>query len=231
MPSPKVPRNAEGLNQSGNGRGIGVATRHERGVRPPKTAPSKQKDKTIAEVRVRGNYSNNTQTAALIDPEKPLTDLQKSFVRYWASGETILSASIKAGYSDNGTFAYRLVRMPNIIKLYNEEKAKYEEAAQMSRKKVMDMLLESYDTAKTLAEPATMVSAAREIGKMCGYYEPVKVRHEVSIEGKVVVERLNKMSDEDLLKFIEESAKQIAAEPQPQLLEHETDADATEDGQ
>ena len=44
----------------------------------------------------------------------------------------------------------------------------------MTRKKVMDMLLESYDMAKLMAEPASMVSAAREIEKMCGYYAPVE---------------------------------------------------------
>jgi hypothetical protein len=65
-----------------------------------------------------------------------------------------------------------------------------------------------------------MVSAAREIGKMCGYYEPVKIKHEVSIEGKVVVERLNNMSDQDLLAFIAENARQIQSQA-PELLEHD----------
>jgi phage terminase small subunit len=207
----------DGLNKSGNGRGVGLATKIPRGKR---TGGAPKTNYTALEARSRGFSTATISGASLVDPNKPLTEMQKEFVKHWASGETILSASVKAGYADGGTFAYRLCRMPNIIKLYNREKEKYEEAAQMSRKKVMDMLLESYEAAKLLSEPSSMVSAAREIGKMCGYYEPVKIKHEVSIEGKVVVERLNNMSDQDLLAFIAENARQIQSQA-PELLEHD----------
>jgi phage terminase small subunit len=167
----------------------------------------------VAQARARGIDTGSAARAALVDVDKPLTQLQKAFVKLWASGETILSASIKAGYADGGTYAYRMVRMPNILKLYNEEKLAYEAAANMSRKKVMDMLVEAYDAAKILEEPASMVSAAREIGKMCGYYEPVTIKHQVTHDGKIVTERLNTMDDDQLLEFI---AQQMAAIAQPQ---------------
>lgn len=180
----------------------------------------------IAEVRARGMDTGTLANCALIDPEKPLTQLQKAFVKLWASGETILSASIKAGYADGGTYAYRMARMPNILKLYNEEKRLYEAAGDMSRKKVMDMLLESYDVAKMMTEPSAMVAAAREVGRMCGYYEPVTVRHQVQVEGKIVVERLNSMSDSDLMAFIAQQMQAIQHEPQP---EHHPDVPLLED--
>lgn len=205
MTAPQA-RNADGLNASGNGRGIRTAVANERGKRVPKRGINKNTEVKVVEARARGIDTGTIAGAESIDPDKPLTDLQKAFVYHWAHGETILSASVKAGYVDGGTYAYRLCRMPNIIRLYNQEKAKYEEAAQMSRKKVMDMLLESYEAAKILSEPASMVSAAREIGKMCGYYEPVKVKHEINIEGKLVVDRLSGMSDSELLDFIAQQA-------------------------
>ena len=138
----------------------------------------------------------------LIDVNKELNDKQKTFVKFWAEGESITTASAKAGYNDAATYAYRMTKMPNVLALYSQIKAKYEEAGQMTRKKVMDMLLESYDMAKLLAEPSTMVAAAREVGKMCGYYAPTEVKMKVDVTGNIVVDRLNSMSDAELLKLI-----------------------------
>ena len=140
--------------------------------------------------------------AALIDPDKPLTDMQKLFVKNWAEGESITTASWRAGYTDGGSYGYRMAAMPNIQRAYATEKAAYEEAAQMSRKKVMDMLVKAYDHAELAQEPASMVSAAREIGKMCGYYEPVRHKVDVSVNGTVIHKRMSSMSDSELLALI-----------------------------
>ena len=221
MPSPKRPRGPDGLNVSGNGRGIGLATKPIR----KKRGASANTAVTGLEARARGIDTSTYEGAMQISPDKPLTEMQKKFVRLWASGETIPAASAKAGYCDGAAYAYRLVRMPNVLALYDVEKRLYEEAAGMSRKKVMDMLIESYDVAKMLSEPASMVSAAREIGRMCGYYEPVRVKHEVSVEGKVLVERVNALSDEQLIEMIAASSAAIAA-ADAQEIEHDETSDA-----
>lgn len=145
--------------------------------------------------------TGSAESAALVDPDKPLTAQQLLFAQAWATGESIGSAALRAGYADDG-IGYRLVRMPNVRRAYDTEKAKYEEACQMTRKKVMDMLIESFDMAKLMAEPSSMVSAAREIGKMCGYYEPVKLQVTHNHQGEVAVRQLNAMSDSELLKLI-----------------------------
>jgi hypothetical protein len=152
-------------------------------------------------VRAKGKLTNSAAQAAEIDVNKPLTDLQKAFVKFWAEGESISSACTKAGYADQG-LAYRMARMPNILALKAKYEAKYEEAAQMTRKKVMDMHLEAFDMAKLMAEPATMVSAAREIGKMCGYYAPVEHRVKVDVTGNIILDKMNSMTDAELLKVI-----------------------------
>ena len=38
---------------------------------------------------------------------------------------------------------------------------------------------------------------------MCGFYEPTKTKIEVSVQGKVLIERLNTLSDEELLQIAE----------------------------
>lgn len=151
---------------------------------------------------------NNTGTmanAAAVPVDKPLTDQQKAFVRAWAQGESIPTALMRAGYSvKDNSIGYRMAKMPNILALYNKEKLAYEEASQMTRKRVMDGLLEAVEMAKLMSEPASMVSGWREIGKMCGYYEPKKVTVDVNVTGNIVHERLNRLSDADLLKIIQE---------------------------
>lgn len=199
----RKPPNPDGLNIDGTGRGLKKVTRpvtKKRGV----NATEESKAERVVQARSAVSTSNY-EGAEQVDPDKPLTEKQRLFVKFWAQGETIASASTKAGYGDGHTFAYRMVRMPNVLKLYDAEKAKYEEASQMTRKKVMDGLLEAVEMAKLMAEPATMVSGWREIGKMCGYYEPVQKRIDINVTGNVVMQRLDRMSDAELLRLVQET--------------------------
>lgn len=190
-------KNPDGTNKAGNGRGVRMTTKPV----TKKRGTNADRSKVVPGLRTMLNTSSKA-SAALVDPDKPLTDQQRSFVRYWASGESITSSSIKAGYNDGASYAYRMSKMPNILRLYDEEKRLYEEASQMTRKKVMDMHMEAFDMAKLMAEPSSMVSAAREIGKMCGYYEPTRHTVDVNVTGNVVLERMNRLSDAELLKLI-----------------------------
>lgn len=179
-----------------------------------KTAPAvvKKRGASALETAVsKGTRQHLSTTSAanatLVDPDKPLTEMQREFAKLWASGESIATACVRAGYADEG-FGYRMARMPNVRRLYDAEKAKYEAAAQMTRKKVMDMHLEAFEMAKLMAEPSSMVAAAREIGKMCGYYEPKKVDLTISTAGRQKIEML---SDEDLFKLMEEASTEVLA--------------------
>lgn len=151
----------------------------------------------------RGINTSTNEGAESVDPNKPLTEKQRLFVKLWAQGESIMSASERAGYADGGTLAYRMIRMPNILKLYNQEKALYEEASQMTRKKVMDGLLEAVDMAKMLAEPATMVAGWKTIAQMCGYMAPIEKKLTINTTGSALMQRMAQMSDAELLKEIE----------------------------
>ena len=173
----------------------------------PKRGASKGK---ALEARSRGIDTSNLSAAELaevIDPDKPLTEKQRLFVQHWAKGDSIQSASRRAGYNDGAAIAYRMVKMPNILKLKAEYEAKWEATGAMTRQKVMDGMLEAIEMAKMMAEPSSMIAGWREIGKICGYYAPVEHRVKVDVSGNVIVDRLNRLSDAELLKIIQGGAQ------------------------
>ena len=162
-------------------------------------------------VRTKAVKSNSSAASASeIDVDKPLTEKQKQFVQSWAKGNSVGRASLEAGFADDG-IGYRLVRQPNILALKAQYEAKYEEESQMSRKKVMDGFMEAIEMAKLMAEPASMISGWREIGKMCGYFAPVEHKVKVDVTGNIILDRMNSMTDAELLKVISQGAQNASA--------------------
>lgn len=182
----------------------------------PDIAPT-PKNKPVGSVPVKSLAAGRKRNdiALSISPDKPLTPQQNDFVRLWATGESIRSAAARLGMP-HAEVAYRWTMQPNVQAAFQREKALYEESIQMTRKKVMDMHLEAYEMGKLMAEPHAMVSAAREIGKLCGYYEPAKTKIEVSVNGSIDMRRMEQMSDAELMKMISspqlQTALAIAAE-------------------
>lgn len=176
-------------------------------------ATEESKAARVAALRASAPNTSGYAGVAEANPDRPLTSRMKEFVKLWAQGETILSAAIRAGYNDGGTYAYRLAKDPAILKIYHREKEAYAAAVGMTRQKVMEGLLEAVEMAKIQADPTAMIAGWREVGKMCGYYEPVKKQIDVNITGNVVMQRLNKLSDAELLKLIEtETANALEGE-------------------
>jgi hypothetical protein len=167
--------------------------------------------------------------AAAVSVDKPLTEKQRAFATARAKGESIPNAMALAGYNEQPSYGYRLDKMPNVQALIRQEAELYAEASQMTRKKVIDMQLEAFEMARMMAEPATMVAAAREIGKICGLYEPQKIQ----IDARVTHEmgRFNQLSDADLLKIIAEGENPAAmpALPAPTSSTPEGDSPETSD--
>jgi hypothetical protein len=175
-------------------------------------------------------------TAALVERKKKLlsgeivsaktvADLspkQKLFIKYVAEGDSGSAAAERAGCTPSScrSIAHQWRSIPVIQQEIAKAQAAYAEASQMTKKKVMDMLIESYDMAKLMSEPATMVSAAREVGKLCGFYEPKKIDLNVNVNGSVVLENMNKMSDAELLRIISE-ASEHGVEEAGLLLDHD----------
>lgn len=194
-------------------------------------SPTRRRDKAaekpqrIAAVRNAATNTSTMAAAASVSPDKPLTDKQKAFVKAIAEGNPIPTAMQVAGYNEQISYGYRMMKMPNIKRALAVYQAEYAAAAELSRKDVMNMLKEAYDMAKLMSEPSSMVSAAREIGKMCGYYEPHKVQVDINMTGAV---KFGQLSDAELFAMIEKAAREAEA-AEISLLESSDNDDASAD--
>jgi len=151
-----------------------------------------------------------------------LNPQQRKFVDNIILGMLQSQAARNAGYKFPYKEARRLMRDEKVMAAIKEEQAKHEKVADISRKKVMDGLLETVQIAKDSQEPMAMVGAWREIARICGYYAPEKKQIDISVNGQVHISRLENMSDEELLKVIDGEV----VEDEPALLESPVDGDA-----
>ena len=139
-----------------------------------------------------------------LNPNAPLTEMQRQFVMYLVDHQMTQTAAARAaGAAQPGTAAFDWMRHPKVERAIAERRAEYAVASQVTKKRVIDGFLESIEMAKIKADPLTMIAGWREVGKMCGFYEPTKAKIEVSVQGQVLLQRLNGLSDEELLKLAE----------------------------
>lgn len=164
-------------------------------------AKAATQEKRFAKLRALAVDGSTVKNSAVKSTKRHLTEMQQMFVRHWAAGESILTASARAGYSDGGTYAYRLSKDPLVLQIYEREKKLYEESCQMTRTKVMQGFLDAAEMARMQADPTAMVGAWREVGKMCGYFQEQKKVIEVNVNGSITT-KVERLSDAQLLAMI-----------------------------
>lgn len=163
-------------------------------------------------IRELAPLTTTMDAARAVSPDKPLTQKQRAYALARARGESVPNAMAIAGYNDQVSYGYRMDKMPNVQALIAKEAALFAEAAQIDRKKVIDMHLEAFEMARLIAEPSSMVAAAREIGKICGLYEPKKV--ELTLNGAMQheIHHFEAMTDAELLEMLARGAVSAADE-------------------
>lgn len=136
------------------------------------------------------------------DINEPLTEMQQLFVKYYVESQMTQTAAARAaGFNHAKDIAPQLMKNAKVAHHIQLAQAAYARASRMSRKKVVDGFLEAIEMAKLKGEPLTMVAGWREVGKICGLYEATKTKVEISVDGKVLIERMSALSDEELLKI------------------------------
>lgn len=156
--------------------------------------------------------SNRRAMAATGNPVLGLSEKQRKFARNMVHGLHQTASARAAGFAFPAIEANRLMNDPKIIAAIQYLHRKNEKASQMTRKKVMDGLLEAIEMAKLQADPKVMVAGWREIGHMCGFYAPERKIIDVNITAKRAVDKLETLSDAELLEMIEKDSEAIEGE-------------------
>lgn len=194
-------------------------------------AAAKAKNQPANFSKLRDGAAATSARAALTSVDKPLTNQQRIFAIAYAQGESVTSAMARANYSNSTPYGFRMLQMPNIKALVAEERAKFEEEAGLTRRKVQDMLIEAYDVAKLMSEPSSMVAAARELGRMAGYYEAKKTTVDINVRTGGMLQNLSTASDEVLIAMIEKAAREAAEAEQLRIEASGSDEDEEDEPQ
>lgn len=140
------------------------------------------------------------------DPNKIPTDKQRAYIKAMATpGMTSAAAMRLAGYTKDDSNNRKALNAPHVQALIAKEREEYAKASAMTRRRVVDGFLRAVDIADATSDSIAMTAGWREIGRMCGFYAPQVVQHKVSFDAATMKERLQAMSEEDLLRLTDES--------------------------
>lgn len=136
---------------------------------------------------------------------RPLSIMQKKYVAARIAGLNMTQAAQSAGYKDPACQGNQIEHKPYIKAELERQYKKHERLSDMSKKKVMDGMLEAIEQAKLMADPSAQISGWREIARMCGYYEPQRLKVEVSVSAKRMLSQYEALSDDELLKLADQT--------------------------
>ncbi|MCK4784200.1 MAG: hypothetical protein KAV87_10650 [Desulfobacteraceae bacterium] len=126
---------------------------------------------------------------------KVLTDMQRIYVDGRLAGLTPYASCKAAGYADAQTVAYRLERTPRVRDALDAASKVARVSLDMSRDDVLEGLMESLQMCANATE---MTNVWKEIGKIIGAYQPLKIEHTHNI-GDMTNTQLQRMSNKELV--------------------------------
>lgn len=159
---------------------------------------------------IRGLIMATPKTTRKKRGDSVVTEKQDKYIEARLDGKSKIDAARDAGYNLNGRAL--IEKSADVRAALEIARSELSSATQIKRADVLEMLKEAYDMAKLAAEPAGMVSAAKEIGKMLGFYEPETIRIETMRSAGTVQRKLMTMSDEELMEIAEGTAKVVDGE-------------------
>ena len=133
-----------------------------------------------------------------------LSDRQESFAGAYARHHNASQAARDANYSPGcaSVTGTRLIANARVLERVRALEAQTAVDMGMSRKRLLAELVAAAELAKTLKQPMGIVSAYREIAKICGFLQPERVRVEVDLAGRGELARMESMTDSELLAVI-----------------------------
>lgn len=136
-----------------------------------------------------------------MDITSSLTTRRARFIEEYLLDGNGTQAAIRAGYGTAGArvTAHRLLTNAAISSAIETRQRADAQRLGVERQDVLKGLLEAVNMAREQTNPAAMVAALREIGKLMGLYAPERVKVDLDARQAVELGRLEAMSDEELV--------------------------------
>ena len=130
-----------------------------------------------------------------------VTPKQARFIAEYAVDGSAAAAARRAGYSPRSARVNgpRLLTNAAVREALQASQQATARRLELDRQQVLAEIREAIDLARAQGNPMAMIAGWREIAKMCGFYAPETRRVELSAEGRGRMERLEGMTDEELL--------------------------------
>lgn len=135
-------------------------------------------------------------------PRAGLTARQRRFVEEYGVDRNGAAAAVRAGYSPRSAkqTAYELLTKPDLQAAVAAQEALVAAETGVTRKRVLQGLLEALEMARYRRDPGAMIGALREIGRILGYYATDRVRVAVAVAR---LDDFTMMNDESLRAIID----------------------------
>ena len=139
-----------------------------------------------------------------------LTERQRLFCEHYVGAgkhNAALSARM-AGYAPGCSHVTgcQLLQQPKIAATVRGLEDVLAQNMGVSRQAVIAQLVGAAEMARELREPASMITAIKNVAQICGYYRQEEVKPVKAGDGGEVLDRLNRFSDEELVALIEAGA-------------------------
>lgn len=132
---------------------------------------------------------------------KKISAQQKRYAEARVTGRTQQQSALIAGYSPNTEQRGEIERSKTVQEQLAAIRKEVAENTQITKEEVVGLLMHAADMAKVMSDPTGLVAAARELGKMLGFYAPEvkKVTH--GLDKGSLRALMDEMSDEDLIRL------------------------------
>lgn len=179
------------------------------------------------------NKTGSTRGRSIVLPDRQgLTKKQTEFLAFYTSCAFLPLKEIcrQAGVKPAQVAQWKK-KSPAFKRQLDIEHNRTQRAAGMDRSQVLQGILEAIEIAKDMRQPSSMISGWKEVGRMCGFYEPERREITLSVDKQQVLEDLRNMSTSELLEYAAKKEAEIhALDAEFEVVEDDTElSDAQED--
>ncbi|MBX3674322.1 MAG: terminase small subunit [Burkholderiales bacterium] len=130
---------------------------------------------------------------------------QARFVQEFLVDSNAAAAARRAGYSPRSARVNgpRLLTNAAIREALQASQHATARRLELDRQRVLEGLMEAIEQARVRADPSAQIRGWAEVAKLMGYYAPEVRRVQLSAEGRGRMERLEGMTDAELLALVE----------------------------